>query len=74
MKAQQMPEPLKQYFLAQDNSAHWYLVAQDIREEWERWTALQTDDEASWTPPTGAERIDGPSTIVFCLPNDVRDI
>ena len=69
-----MSEPLKQYFLGIDNSAHWYLVEQDIREEWNRWCDLSEDDEASWTPPKGAERIDSPSDIVFALPNRAQDI
>ena len=69
-----MSEPLKQYFLDRDRSGHWYLVEQAIRSEWDAWLVIDEDHEDSWTPPKGAERIDGPSNIVFALPNDVRDI
>ena len=70
-----MPEPLKQYFLSRDNDAHWYLVDNAIRDQWFAWLDIPSDDERSWKVPAGAERLDGgPEMVVFCLPNDARDI
>jgi hypothetical protein len=54
------------YFLSRDDSGHWYLVPADRRADWEPWANLDEDDEASWTPPGWARRVNGaPSQITF---------
>lgn len=59
----------KKFFLDQDNSSHWYVVDAAYRTEWEAWTNLSEDDEASWEPPAFAERLDGgPNRIEFTAP------
>ncbi len=65
-----MSAPAPRFFLDQDQSGHWYLVPEPLREEWTRWTALSEDDEASWTPPEGAHALGGsPSCITFTDPD-----
>jgi len=58
------------YFLAQDNSGHWYLVKNNKRKEWNKWTNLDEDDERAWENPSYSLRIDNPSSIVFISPLD----
>lgn len=59
------------YFLAQDSSAHWYLVEADCREAWEAWAKLDDDDPESWDAPYFATRISGsPSNVTFESPED----
>lgn len=47
----------ERFFLDADNSAHWYLVRESIRETWDSWLSLPEDDEEAWTPPEGATRL-----------------
>ena len=57
------------YFLGADNSGHWYLVDANKRTEFEVWTNLSDDDEAGWTCPEYAERINGsPAQVTFEQP------
>lgn len=48
-----MDDPVR-FFFAQDNSTHWYLVPERLRQEWDDWCELDEDDEDLWTPPAGA--------------------
>lgn len=48
----------ERYFLGQDSSCHWYLVPDSRREEWNAWRNLDEEDEASWTTPGYAERLE----------------
>lgn len=60
---------MKQYFLAQDNDCHWWLVEAARREEWEAWVAIGPDDEAGWRPPDCATEVNScPSRVVFSSP------
>lgn len=62
---------MTRFFLARDNSAHWYLVEAGSREEWERWSNLPEDDEAAWEAPAFARRLNGsPSQITFTDPQE----
>ena len=60
----------KLYFLGRDQSSHWYLVPTEHRDEWEAWSGMDDNDEASWTTPEWACRIDGPSFVTFTDPKD----
>ncbi len=54
------------YFLAQDQSSHWYVVMECKRAEWDVWCEIDEDDEAAWDVPGYANRIGGsPSSVVF---------
>lgn len=56
----------ERFFLAQDNSSHWYVVPCSKSDEWEAWTALDEDDEASWVHPEWASQVGGsPSLVTF---------
>ncbi len=57
------------YFLGSDNSSHWYLVPVAHRKDWEAWTNLDEDDEASWEAPDFAVRLGGHlSQVTFADP------
>lgn len=56
---------LIRFFLGTDNSSHVYVVPVARRAEWECWSNLPEDDEASWSPPEWATRIDGAHSITF---------
>ncbi len=59
----------KRYFLDRDNSAHWYLVDESKRAEWEAWTNLDEDDERSWEAPDFARRLNtAPGFVTFTDP------
>ena len=59
-----MPE---RFFLATDISSHWYVVPESKRDDWEKFEALDDDDEASWFPPSFATPLGGsPANITFC--------
>jgi len=61
----------KKFFMDRDDDAHWYLVDNAIRDEWFAWLKIPSDDERAWTPPSGAERLHGPpSMILFTLADD----
>ncbi len=47
------------YYIGHDNSGHDYLVPWMKREEFSKWSELPEDDEAGWTAPDWAFRIDG---------------
>ena len=34
------------YFFAKDDSCHWYMVPEDLREEWDRLSDYGDDDDA----------------------------
>jgi hypothetical protein len=60
-----MPENTR-YFLDRDNDGHWYLVPADKRDEWDAWTDLDPDDEASWDVPEWAMSLGyAPSLVTF---------
>jgi hypothetical protein len=63
-----MSSPAERFFAAQDNDSHWYLVPVAIRAEWDAWMGIPSEDERSWTPPSGAREIDGPHTLTFTDP------
>lgn len=57
------------YFLDQDSSCHWYLVPAAKRAEWDKWSSLPDDDEASWDEPKYAKRLGGgPQFVTFTDP------
>jgi hypothetical protein len=58
----------ERFFLAQDDSCHWYLVPDTKRAEWEAWRNLSGADERSWTVPDFAKPIDGPHRLTFTNP------
>ncbi len=61
----------RRYFLAQDQSTHWYLVPAERRQDWDAWCNLDEDDAASWERPDWASRLDGdPSRVTFAEPRD----
>jgi hypothetical protein len=47
------------YFFDQDNDAHWYLVEEDCRLEWEDWLGLDAEDHRSWSHPACARSLGG---------------
>ena len=54
------------FFLDQDQSCHWYIIPVENREEWNKWTNLSEDDEASWDAPEYAQPISGhPNNVEF---------
>lgn len=56
----------ERFFLAQDDSCHWYLVPAARREEWEAWCDIPTFDERSWEAPDFARALGGsPSSVTF---------
>ena len=56
----------RRYCLVQDNDSHWYIIPANRRQDWEAHCELDPNDEASWSDPFWAERIDGdPSTVHF---------
>lgn len=58
------------YRLVSDNDGHWYLIPENRDEEWNHFCELSPDDEASWTPPSWANAIDGsPSNVTFSNPS-----
>lgn len=61
------PRP-ERFFLDLDGSAHWYIVPEARRAEWDAWTSLSEDDEASWDVPDYAKRIGSPSSVTFTNP------
>jgi hypothetical protein len=64
----------KTYFLSQDNDAHWYLVDNAIRNRWFAWLDIPNDDVRSWEVPEGAERLNGPtSMIIFHLADETNN-
>ena len=64
---------MKQYFFDQDQSCHWYIIESDKREEWDKWCALDEDDEASWETPEFAKPVGGCiSGVVFYLDFDLE--
>lgn len=52
------------FFLSRDSSCHWYVVPSSKRDEWEAWTNLDEDDEASWEAPKWAHEINGPPDAI----------
>ena len=62
---------MKQYFLDRDNSAHWYLVEADRRDEWNRWRDLDEDNPTGWIAPPFSARLNTHlSRIVFENPKE----
>lgn len=50
------------FFLARDNSSHWYF--------WNDWMDLSEDDPAAWSSPAACRRVDGPSHVTFTDPRE----
>jgi hypothetical protein len=63
------------YFLAQDDSCHWYLVRADSRAVWDMWRGFSEDDPRAWVVPNCAKRLAvHPSRLEFELdPSDVEE-
>lgn len=56
----------ERYFVDQDSDCHWYLVKASKREQWNRWTDLDSDDPKSWNAPEYAKALGGsPAMITF---------
>jgi hypothetical protein len=60
------------YRLYTDNDGHWYKVPVEQTEEFDSWLELDSEDEASWTPPEGCIEIDGPHNVVIQDPVEVE--
>lgn len=60
----------ERWFIGCDLSGHHYLVPVSLRAAWNLWQESDEDDEASWTPPAGARRIDGPHLLTFTDPRE----
>jgi len=59
----------ERYFLAQDNSCHWYVVPVAREAEWSEWSQLDEDDERGWEPPGWARPLGGsPRLCTFTDP------
>lgn len=59
------------YFLDQDNACHWFLIPEDMREQWQEFSSLDEDDESLWEVPHYARRLDGhPSQVTFTDPKE----
>lgn len=77
-KPAETPDPKRgrRFFLARDNSSHWYLVPAELHEIWDAWTELDEDDSDSWALPgplqaAGCRRLNGnPSNVTFTDPVD----
>ena len=64
----------KTFFLCQDNDTHWYLVDNAIRDRWFAWLDIPSDDVRSWEAPEGAERLNGPpSMVIFHLADETNN-
>lgn len=61
------------FFMGQDQSSHWYLVPVERRDEWEAWSGMDDNDEASWETPSWVKQIDGPSSVTFTAPKGAYD-
>lgn len=63
------PAHAKRYFLAQDNSSHWYIVDAAKRSDWDKWIAIPEHEPASWDTPEFAIALGrGPSFVEFSNP------
>jgi len=61
----------RRFFFSQDCSSHWYLVPEEHRAEWERWSNLDENDVEAWEAPPWAERINGwPGNYTFENPKE----
>ena len=61
-----MPE---RYFLARDQSSHWYVVPVSKKLEWSEWCDLDENDERAWNAPEWAQSVGGaPSLVTFTEP------
>lgn len=49
----------RRFFLSRDHSGHWYVIENRHRSDWFAWLQLDENDEASWTPPDFARRVNG---------------
>lgn len=58
------------YFLDCDDDAHYYLVPENKRDEWNAWRAIPSDDERSWDVPDFARRINNWTSITFIDPQE----
>lgn len=57
------------YFLATDNSGHWYVVPVARADEWRAWANLAEDDERADDAPDFAEPVNGsPGRVTFTDP------
>jgi hypothetical protein len=65
-------KPARRYVLAQDGSAHWYIVPLDRLDDFNKWASLDEEKEAAWTPPQYARPIGGsPQLVSFIDPEEV---
>lgn len=69
MPTQTIRKTSVRYFLAADNSGHWYFVPDKYRNQWDGWVDLDEDDENSWEAPPFAIRLTGSlSDVTFTAP------
>lgn len=60
---------MERFFLDRDNDGHWYIVPVAIKDIWDDWCDLDSDDEAAWTVPEGVTRVPGnPRLVTFTNP------
>lgn len=56
----------ERFFLDTDNDAHWYIIPEKYREEWDVWLGFDPDDERGWNTPEYAKALGGsPTRISF---------
>lgn len=49
---------MNRFFFDTDSDGHWYVVSAAYREQWGEWQALDGDDEAAWSVPDFAIRLE----------------
>lgn len=54
----------ERYFLAQDQSCHWYVVPVSKKDEWTKWSNIDEDDPAIDNAPDYAEMVGGSYQLV----------
>lgn len=59
----------RKYFLDQDCSSHWYLVPEEHKEDFKKWSNLDEDNPEAWKTPDYAIPIGGhPNNVLFEFP------
>lgn len=59
----------ERYFMAQDQSCHWYVIPIERAHDWEEWVSIPEDDERAWDAPDFAKAVGGsPACVTFSNP------